>query len=81
MLFLALGVVLLAMKYLEVGPVALWPWWLVLAPFGLATAWWVWADNTGYTKKKAMQREDAKKQARIEKQKAAMGTLSNKNKR
>ncbi len=81
MLFLALGLALLAMKYLEIGPVVAWPWWLVLAPFGLATAWWLWADSTGYTKKKAMQREDAKKQARIEKQKAAMGTLTTKKKR
>lgn len=69
------------MKYLEVGPVAAWSWWVVLAPFGLATAWWTWADASGYTKKKAMEQEEAKKRARIEKNKAAMGTLANKKKR
>ena len=43
MYFLILGVVLSAMKYMEFGPVAVWDWWIVLAPFGLATAWWAWA--------------------------------------
>lgn len=73
MLFLGLGIVLLALKYLEMGPVAAWPWWLVLAPFGLAVAWWAWADWSGYTKKKAVERENARKQARIDKSRAAMG--------
>ena len=73
MLFLILGVVLLALKYLEIGPVALWSWWMGLAPFGLAVLWWAWADWSGYTKRKAMQKEDAKKAARIAKAKDAMG--------
>ena len=73
MLFLILGVVLLALKYLEIGPVALWSWWMVLAPFGLAVLWWAWADWSGYTKRKAMEKEDAKKAARIAKAKDAMG--------
>ncbi len=78
MYFLYAGVLLTLMKYLEVGPVASWAWWQVLLPFALATAWWVWADTTGYTKKKAMEREDAKRQARIAKNKDAMGTLHKK---
>ena len=73
MLFLGLGIVLLALKYLEMGPVAGWPWWAVLAPFGLAAAWWAWADWSGYTKKKVVERENARKQARIDKSRAAMG--------
>jgi len=73
MLFLGLGLILLALKYLEIGPVALWSWWVVLAPFGLAVAWWAWADWSGYTKKKAMDRENARKQARIDKQREQMG--------
>ena len=52
---------------------ALWSWWMVLAPFGLAVLWWAWADWSGYTKRKAMQKEDAKKAARIAKAKDAMG--------
>jgi small Trp-rich protein len=73
MLFLVAGILLLAMKYLEFGPVAAWDWWVVLSPFGLAVAWWAWADWSGYTKKKAVEKEDAKKQARIDKSRAAIG--------
>ena len=74
MYFLGLGLVLLAMKYLEYGPVAAWSWWIVLAPFALAVAWWSWADSSGYTKCKAMERENARRDERIERNKAALGT-------
>jgi len=73
MLFLLAGIVLLALKYLEIGPVAAWEWWWVLSPFGLAVVWWAWADWSGYTKKKAMEKEDAKRQARIDKSREKMG--------
>ena len=73
MLFLGLGIILLALKYLEIGPVAAWEWTWVLAPFPLAVAWWAYADYSGYTKKKAVQRENEKKQNRIDKNKAALG--------
>jgi small Trp-rich protein len=64
MYFLGLGLLLLVLKYIEWGFVAQWSWWLVLAPFALAVAWWAWADSTGYTKKKAMEREDRRRDAR-----------------
>lgn len=73
MLFLGLGLILLALKYLAIGPVAEWPWWAVLTPFGLAVAWWSWADWSGYTKRKAVERENARKQARIDKQRDQLG--------
>lgn len=78
MLFLLAGIVLLAMKYLEIGVVAGWDWWVVLSPFGLAVAWWAWADASGYTKKKAVEKENARKQARIDKSRAAMGMIDRK---
>lgn len=81
MYLLMLGVVLLVMKYLEIGPVVGWDWWVVLAPFGLATAWWAWADSSGYTKRKAMEVEDARRQARIDKNRDAIGTLNSKKRR
>jgi len=81
MYFLGLGLVLLAMKYLELGPVATWSWWVVLAPFALAVAWWSWADFSGYTKKKAITRENDRRKARIEKNRDAMGMLPRKKKR
>jgi small Trp-rich protein len=73
MLFLGVGIILLAMKYLEFGAVAEWPWWVVLSPFAAAVAWWTWADWSGYTKKKAMDRENVRKQARIDKSREALG--------
>jgi small Trp-rich protein len=81
MYFLGLGLVLLTMKWMEFGPVAAWDWWVVLAPFGLAVAWWAWADATGYTKRKAMEQEDARRQARVERNRDAMGMLSAKKRR
>ena len=73
MLFLGLGIILLAMKYLEIGAPAGWDWWVVLAPFGLAVAWWAWAYYSGYTKKKAVEKENAKRKARIEKSRENLG--------
>ncbi|MFZ3128224.1 MAG: TIGR04438 family Trp-rich protein [Rhodoferax sp.] len=81
MYFLGLGLILLAMKYLEMGPVATWSWLVVLAPFGLAVVWWAWADASGYTKRKAMEREDARRKDRIERNREAMGTLNSKRRR
>lgn len=73
MYLLGIGIVLLIMKYLEIGPVAAWNWWVVLSPFALAVAWWTWADWSGYTKRKAVERESARKQARIDKSKEQLG--------
>ena len=50
-----------------------WSWWVVLSPFAAAVAWWTWADWSGYTKKKAVQRENERKQARIDKSREALG--------
>jgi len=81
MYLLGLGLVFLIMKYLAVGPVAAWSWWVVLAPFGLAVLWWAWADNSGYTKKKAMERENSRRQDRIDRNRENMGTSTKKNRR
>jgi small Trp-rich protein len=81
MYLLGLGLVLLVMKYLEIGQVAAWDWWVVLLPFGLTILWWAWADASGYTKKKAMARENAKRQERIDKNRESIGTLAPKKRR
>jgi small Trp-rich protein len=73
MYFLGLGLVFLLCKYLEVGPMATWSWWIILAPFALAVLWWAWADASGYTKRKVMERENERKSDRIERQKDALG--------
>ncbi len=73
MYFLGIGVVLLIFKYFEIGFVAHWSWFLVLSPFVLAVVWWAWADASGYTKRKAMEREEERRQLRIDKNRAAIG--------
>ena len=73
MLLLGVGLVLLVLKYMEIGPVAAWSWWVVLSPFALAVVWWTWADMSGYTKRKAMKSENDRKKARIEKNREQMG--------
>ena len=78
MYFLGLGLVLLLLKYLAWGPVAVLSWWWVASPFALAVVWWAWADSTGYTKRKAMAREDQRRDARRERTKAALGTINRK---
>lgn len=76
MYFLLIGIVALALKYLEIGPVATWSWLIVLSPFALAVAWWWYADASGYTKKKEVEKMDKRRQDRIDKQRDAMGMLS-----
>lgn len=78
MFFLLIGLLGLALKYLEIGPVATLSWWLVLAPFGCAVLWWAWADKTGYTKRVEIEKMDKRKQARIDKQRASIGVLPKK---
>jgi small Trp-rich protein len=73
MYLLGLSIILLAMKYLEIGPVATWSWWWIMAPFGATLLWWAWADSTGYTKRKAMEKMEQRKQDRINKHKEALG--------
>jgi small Trp-rich protein len=73
MLLLGLGIVLVALKYLEIGPVAAWSWYVVLSPFALAVVWWTWADLSGYTKRKAIERDNARKQARVDKTREQLG--------
>ena len=75
MYLLLIGIVGLVMKYLEIGPVADWSWWIVLSPFALAVAWWAWADASGYTKQKEVDKMAKRKQDRIDKQRDAMGML------
>jgi small Trp-rich protein len=81
MWFLMLGVLGALLKYLEIGPMAQWSWWVVLIPFALALAWWAWADWSGYTKRKVIERENARKQARIDRQRSNLGLLSSKSNR
>jgi small Trp-rich protein len=54
---------------------------VVFIPFGLAVAWWAWADATGYSKKKVMEKENQRRKERIDRNKEAMGTLHSRKRR
>ena len=68
-----IGLALLVLRLLEVGPTAQLAWWWVLLPFGLAVAWWTWSDATGLTKRREMDRMEERKQARRRKHIDALG--------
>ena len=73
MYLLGIGIVLVLLKYLEIGPIAAWSWWWVLARFALTALWWAWADASGYSKRRIMDKMDRRKQERLDKQKSALG--------
>jgi small Trp-rich protein len=67
------GVLLLVAKLAEFGPFAHWSWWIVLAPFALAALWWQFADTTGLTQRRAMDKMEQRKADRRNKAMAALG--------
>lgn len=73
MYLLGLALVLTLLKYLEIGPFATWSWWWILLPYGLTALWWAWADSTGYTKRREVEKTEQRKQDRINKHKEALG--------
>lgn len=72
MYLLALGVVLLGLKWAGVAPVAAWDWWWLAAPWAGAVLWWAWADRSGYTLRKAAARDDARRELRRERARQAL---------
>jgi small Trp-rich protein len=73
MVAVIVGVLLLVAKLAGFGPVADWSWWIVLAPFGVALAWWQFADSSGLTKRREIEKIEQRKQERREKAIAALG--------
>ena len=73
MWFVVLGVLLIALKLADFGPVALWGWWWVLSPFAAAALWWAFADSSGWTKRREMDKLEDKKLERRRKNMEALG--------
>jgi small Trp-rich protein len=73
MWFLIVGVILLVMKLAEFGPVADWNVLWVLLPFLLAVLWWLFADSSGLTQRRAMDKMEEKKRQRRERDMKALG--------
>lgn len=73
MAFVLIGVALVVLRMLELGPFAQLGWGWVLAPFGLAIAWWSWSDATGLTRRREEARMEERRQARRQKNIDALG--------
>lgn len=72
MWFVVIGTVLTLLKALDVA-LADVSWWWVLSPFVLAVLWWWWADATGYTKRRQMDKMEARKDERRRKHMEHLG--------
>jgi small Trp-rich protein len=73
MWFVVAGCLLLAMKLTEYGFAADWSWWSILLPFGLAVAWWTFADASGLTKRREMDKLEERKHERRRRHMDALG--------
>jgi len=73
MWFVGIGCLLLVMKLADVGFAATWSWLWILAPFGLAVAWWAFADGTGMTMRRAMDKMEERKHERRRRHMEALG--------
>lgn len=73
MWFIVAGVLLIGLKLAEFGPFGAWSWWLVLAPFALAAVWWAYADATGLTRRREMDKLEERKHERRRKNMEALG--------
>jgi small Trp-rich protein len=81
MLFIVVGILLIVLKFADVAPVAGLAWWWVLSPFALAAAWWAYADGSGLTKRREMDKLEDKKKERRRKAMDALGIDRDRQKR
>ena len=80
MYLVILGAVLIGLNLADIGPTAKWNWqlfgdlWKFVVPFLLAVVWWAWADKSGWTKRREMDKMDQKKKDRRAQNMEALGT-------
>ena len=79
MLFVVIGVLMIAGNLLGYGPTSAWNWemsgdlWKFAIPFILAAGWWAWSDASGLSKRRAMRRDAERRQDRLDRNIDAMG--------
>ncbi len=79
MIFIIIGVIIILLHFLGFGPMAAWTWnltgdlWKFCVPFALAAVWWAWADGTGLTKRREIEKMEARKRERREKNLVSLG--------
>lgn len=71
-----IGTLLLIAHLADLGPVGQWPWWVIAAPFAGAVLWWNFADNSGWTQRRVMDKMERKKAERRAKAMDALGLTS-----
>jgi small Trp-rich protein len=81
MLFVLIGTALLILRAAEIGPFAELSWWWVALPFITITLWWAFADATGITQRKAMDKMEERKVKRRERDMEALGLNTRRAKR
>lgn len=77
MAFVIAGVLLIVMKLAEFGPPADWSWWWILSPFAGAVLWWAWADKSGLTKRREIDKMEQRKVERRRKHLVQLGMDEN----
>ncbi len=75
-----IGVLLLGLWWAEIGPFGRLPWWAVGIPFVLAVLWWEFADSSGWTQRKAMEKMEKRKTDRRDRAMEALGLSSRREK-
>ena len=79
MLFVIIGVLMIALNLAGIGPSANWNWdftgdvWKFCVPFLFAVLWWIWADKSGLDKRREIEKMDERKRARRKENLVALG--------
>jgi len=79
MLFVLIGIAVIALNLADIGPFAAWNWqffgdlWKFCVPFAFAVAWWVWSDKSGLNKRREMARMEKKKADRRKENLVSLG--------
>lgn len=79
MIFVIIGVVVIVLHFLGIGPMADWGWrltedlWKFCLPFLFAIVWWAWADWSGHYKRREMRAMEEKRQKRRQENMEALG--------
>lgn len=79
MLFVIIGVIIIALNLGGIGPFANWNWeftgdlWKFCVPFLFAVLWWIWSDKSGMDKRREMEKMEDRKRARREDNLTALG--------
>lgn len=71
---LALLKVLAVLEAVDMAGISAMSWWWVLGGFAASAAWFAYADWSGLTNRKAMQKMERVKKERLEKQRALLRT-------